>query len=203
MVKISLKLISAAAILAAVGAGLATTPAKAGLGLACPTATTQPFRAWGDSSAYAYAPDGGFEAGAAGWRLTGGASVVAGNETFAVHDDADSHSLALPAGSSASMPPMCIGLLSSHMRFFVRNSGNPASRLRVQVVYNGGLGAVLGIADVASLSAGSTWQPSDSVAMVGGLLPLLTQSVQFRFMPADSTGNWQIDDVYVDPLMHG
>ena len=39
-------------------------------------------------------------------------------------------------------------------------------------------------------------------ASFGGELPLLTQYVQFRITPADSTGNWRIDDVYLDPLMH-
>jgi hypothetical protein len=57
-------------------------PASAGLGLACPDATTQPFSSWSDYANYAYLPDGGFEAGAAGWKLGSGAKVVAGNETF-------------------------------------------------------------------------------------------------------------------------
>jgi hypothetical protein len=38
--------------------------------------------------------------------------------------------------------------------------------------------------------------------MLGGVLPLLTQDVRIRFTPADATGSWTIDDVYVDPLMH-
>jgi hypothetical protein len=203
MTKISIKFISAAAILAALGAVFVTTPASAGLGIACPNPTVQTFQHWGDVSFYSFLPDGGFETGGAGWKLAGGATVVSGNETFAVHGVRDSHSLVLPSGSSGTTPPMCIGLLSSHMRFFVRNSGNTSSRLRIQVIYNGGLGAVLGILDVGSVAAGSSWEPSPSVLMLGGLLPLLTQSVQFRFLPADSTGKWQIDDVYVDPLMHG
>jgi len=27
--------------------------------------------------------------------------------------------------------------------------------------------------------------------------------VQFRFAPTDSSGDWNLDDVYLDPLMHG
>jgi hypothetical protein len=38
--------------------------------------------------------------------------------------------------------------------------------------------------------------------MLGGVLPLLTQAVEFRFMPADRSGNWRLDDVYLDPLKH-
>ena len=52
------------------------------------------------------------------------------------------------------------------------------------------------------MTAGSEWQPSTPVGMLCGALPLLTSSVQFRFTPADSVGEWQIDDVYLDPLMH-
>jgi hypothetical protein len=38
--------------------------------------------------------------------------------------------------------------------------------------------------------------------MLGGLAPLLTSDVRFRFTPRDTGGNWRIDDVYLDPLMH-
>jgi hypothetical protein len=79
----------------------------------------------------------------------------------------------------------------------------------VQVVYDGGaaallgaLGAALGISDVATLTSTGAWQPSANIAMLGGIAPLLTSSVRFRFTPLKSGGNWRIDDVYLDPLMH-
>jgi hypothetical protein len=135
--------------------------------------------------------------------------VVRGNETFFVHGAADRYSLSLPAGSSATTVPMCIGLLSGKMRFFAQNTGSSKSRLRVQVVYSGGVGGLLGsvgktlgVSDIGYVTGGSTWQPSQAVPMLGGVLPLLTQSVQFRFTPADRSGNWRIDDVYLDPLKH-
>ena len=43
---------------------------------------TNPFGAWGDQADYALAPGGDFESGAAGWTLTGGAAVAAGNQPF-------------------------------------------------------------------------------------------------------------------------
>jgi hypothetical protein len=104
---------------------------------------------------------------------------------------------------------MCIGLFSGHMRFFAQNTGAAASGLRVQVIYHGGVGAILGglgstlrISDQDTLFAGTAWAPTEDVPMTGGLLPLLTQSVQFRFTPLSTGGNWRIDDVYLDPLMH-
>jgi hypothetical protein len=191
-------------------AALATAlPAQGGLGVACPDPTSQIFAPWGDFSNYAYAPDGGVEAGAAGWKLSGGAGTVRGNEAFFVHDEGDRYSLSLPAGSSATTPPMCVGLLSGKMRFFTQNTGSAKSHLRVQVIYLGGVGGLLGsvgktlgVADLADVTGGSTWQPSQAVPMLGGVLPLLTQAVQFRFTPADRSGNWRIDDVYLDPLKH-
>ena len=37
---------------------------------------------------------------------------------------------------------MCISLLNSKMRFFATNTGNPNARLKVQVLYNGGVGSL-------------------------------------------------------------
>ena len=65
---------------------------------------SQPFASWGDSSSYTLIPGGNFEAGAFPWALTGGAKVLAGNETYHVGGPADSQSLSLPAGSSATSP---------------------------------------------------------------------------------------------------
>lgn len=200
MLRLRGRMILVASITAALFAASAT-PANAALGIACPDPAFKAFSPWGDPAAYAFAPNGGFESGAAGWTLTGPARVVAGNETFAVHGAGDGYSLSLPSGSSATSGPMCIGALSTKMRFFARNTGSSTARLTVKVLYDGGLGQLLGIADAGTISAGK-WQPSPAITMLGGLLPLLTRDVRIRFLPADSTGSWTIDDVYVDPLMH-
>jgi hypothetical protein len=174
-------------------------PASAGLGLACPDATTQPFSRWADYANYAYVPDGGFEGGATGWKLASGAKVVAGNEPFYIHSSSDKYALAVPQGSSATTPPMCIGLLSSKMRFVV--TGTSGSKVKVQVIYRGLLSSVLGIFDGGTVSTNGTWQPSPGISMLGGVLPLLTQSVQFRFVA--TSGTPKIDDVYLDPMKSG
>jgi hypothetical protein len=195
--------------LAATVAAMAATSGAASAAVVCPTPTSTPFAAQGDHASYALAPDGGFEAGAPGWKLTGGARIVAGNESFAASGPG-SHSLSRPAGSTATSPPMCIGLVSTSMRAFISNSGSAASRLHVQVIYNGGagalvggLGAGLGVSDEGTFSSGATWAPmSEPVTMLGGALPLFTPTVQFRFAPLATGGSWRIDDVYLDPLMH-
>jgi hypothetical protein len=198
--------LSVAALLVAAAAAIVSAtaaPARAALGVACPDPNAQVFLPWGDVSFYADVPNGGFESGATGWTLSGGAKVVSGNESFSVGGADDTSSLSLPAGSSATSSRMCIGALSGHMRLFTANGGSSSSRLRVQVIYGGGLGSVLGIFDAGSLASSAAWQPSPWVTMLGGTLPLLTQYVQFRFSPADSVGSWRIDDTYLDPLMHG
>lgn len=203
----SLALLTLAAGLMALS--VTAAPAHAGLGISCPDPASQVFKPWGDNAFYGFAPNGGFESGTSGWTVSGGAKVVAGNESFFVHGAGERYALSLPAGSSATSPPMCVSLLNGKMRFFAANAGSPSSKLKVQVLYRGGvggllglLGGMLGLADVGYVGAGPAWQPSAPVGMLGGTLPLLTQSVQFRFTPVDSTGNWKIDDVYLDPLLH-
>jgi hypothetical protein len=57
----------------------------------------------------------------------------------------DQLSLSLPAGASATSPPMCISLLSSKMRFLTR--GSSGCKVKVQIIYRGLLSSVLGILD--------------------------------------------------------
>jgi hypothetical protein len=179
-----------------IAVAMGAAPASAGLGLACPSPTSTPFAAWSDFAYYAFAPDGGFESGGSGWSLGGGARVVAGNESFYVHSKTDKVSLSLPAGASATSPGMCISLISSKMRFVAR--GDSGSKVKVQIIYRGLLSSVLGILDGGTYSTGGSWKPSPQIGMLGGLLPLLTSSVSFRFTAVG--GATAIDDVYLDPM---
>jgi hypothetical protein len=171
------------------------SPASAGLGLACPDATGKPFSPWSDYANYAFSPNGGFESGTTGWSISG-AKVAPGNESFYIHGNADKYSLSMPAGASATSPPMCISLLSGKMRFVAR--GDTDAKVKVQIVYSGLLSSVLGILDGGTMSVGKAWSPSPQVGMLGGVLPLLTSSVSFRFTA--SGGAASIDDVYLDPM---
>jgi len=188
-----------AALIMLVGSTLAlaltTAPAGAALGISCPGATTTPFKAWSDAANYAAVPGGGFEAGTTAWTLGGGAAIVSGNEPFHLHAATDLRSLRLPKGATATSPPMCIALFSSKMRFVV--GGSAGAQVHVQVLYNGLVSSVLGILDGGTVTSSGAWQPSSQIGMLGGVLPLLTQSVQFRFVA--TSGTVQLDDVYLDP----
>jgi hypothetical protein len=189
-----------AGVTAAAMLGLA---AFAGSAQACSyTGAEQVFSPWGDQHSYVLAPDGGFEAGAAGWSLSGGAKAVGGNESYYLNDAADSRSLSLPAGSQATSPPICMSIDTPIFRMFARNTGDPSSPLRVAATYK-----LLGLVQtkvVNTVTAGSNWAPTQQMStvltlstIIGTLIP---SSIQVQITPLDSKGKWQVDDFYVDPF---
>jgi len=162
----------------------------------------QVFKPWGDSHSYVLAPDGGFEAGGAGWSLSGGASAVAGNESFFLNDEGDGRSLSLPAGSSAVSPPICMSLDTPIFRLMARNTGNPKAGLQVEATYK--LLGLVRTKTVSTVTAGTGWAPGQQMStvltlstVVGTLIP---SAIQIRITPVGSGGNWQVDDLYIDPF---
>ncbi len=184
---------------------LAST-AKAGLigtGSAsyCSPTSTQAFTAWGDQNAYTLLPNGSFENGNTSWTMSGGAKVVAGNEPFYLNGRRDSHSLLLPAGSSAYSATMCFALGDWHLRFLMRNVGSQTGSLRVTVIVPSLLGGLLTVLDGGTVSSNGTWQPSARIQLLlSNVTSLLgTKAVAFRFTPVGRDAAYQIDDVYLDP----
>jgi hypothetical protein len=191
----------ATSVLAA-GGSAAAAPLDRGLA-PCAQDLTQPFLPWLDPLSYAFAPNGGLESGLAGWSSSGGARVVSGNESYAVHGAGDAYSLSLPQGASATTPPICIGTLTPTTRFFVRNAGASLSTLRVDVLYTTVLG-IRGSALVGLVVGSPSWQPTLPLPLFANVigLPLLTggsTQISLRFTALGSGGSWQVDDVYVDP----
>ena len=196
------------ALATAIGALALFAPAAAQAGPlvasapSCDTQLTQPFTPWLDPASYTLSGGGSFENGAAGWTL-GGASVVSGNESYGVHGAGDSSSLSLPGGSSATSSTACVGIDHPTIRFFARNTGSPFGTLAVNVRFEDSSGAVRSL-QIGQVGGVGGWQPTAQMPIVANLLPLLPGEytpVQFRFTPQG--GNWQIDDVYVDPWRNG
>jgi hypothetical protein len=190
--------LAAVLLIALFAIGVSATAAQA---CSYPGAKTV-FAPWGDQHSYALAPDGGFESGGAGWSLRGGAGVVAGNESYQLNGAADSRSLALPAGSSATSPPICMSIDTPLLRLMARNTGDPSSSLRVEAIYS-----LLGLVRtnvINTVSAGSSWEPSKQMSTVLGLSTIigtiLPSAIEVRITPLDSKGQWQVDDLYVDPF---
>ena len=186
---------------------LAFAPAPASAGLLVKTATgcqsqvlTQPFARFGDSSYYTPVSNGGLESGTTDWTLSN-ASVVSGNETYYVRSASDSKSLYLPSGGSATTRAICVGISNPAMRFFVKSAGTGLlSSLRVDVQFESSLGVVLSL-PIGTVSPKTAWAASPRLLIVANLLPLMPGNqtpVAFRFT-AQGTGNWWVDDVYVDP----
>jgi hypothetical protein len=157
------------------------------------------FGAWGDTALYMPTANGTLE-GAGGWRLAGGAMRVEGNEPFFVSSADDRWSLALPADSSATNSVRCARNAYPLLRFFARNSGSADSLLRVEVTYTDGFG-VEQVLEVEKLAAGEEWAPTEPLPFLDPSLPLdlQTSDVSFTFTPLGDGGNWQIDDVFIDP----
>jgi hypothetical protein len=186
-----------------VTAVLATLAVFAGSAQACSsTGAKQAFSRFGDQRNYVLAPDGGFEAGGTGWRFAGGAEVVSGNESYNLNSASDSNSLALPAGSSAVSPPVCMSIDTPVFRMVARNTGDPTSQLRVTATYR--LLGLLQTRTVGTVTAGSSWtptQPQSTLLTLSTIVGLLIPSaIEIHITPLDSKGNWQVDDLYVDPF---
>jgi hypothetical protein len=200
-----LRIIFIAASLAVVALAAGAPSASAGLLVASapdcsPQPTSQPFAKWGDSGQYQLAPGGAFEAGSPSWSLSGGASVVTGNESFKVHGANDSRSLRLPPGASATSPVMCVGIEHPIARLFAKNNTLLVSTLSVEVIFETSLG-LKASAPIGVLLPSGQWKPSPKLLVLANLLPLLPGEhtpVQFR-VTSVGLGTWWVDDFYVDP----
>jgi hypothetical protein len=191
--------IASAALASSASAGVITTTAKA-----CDDgALSQPFGRFGDRAQYKLVDNGSFESGTAGWALTGGAAVASGNESYNVRGAGDAKSLKLPAGSSATTPFVCVGADEPTLRLFAkRNSAllGLVSTLQVQIQVQTQIGLTAWLPVLPGDLGGSSWHPTIAMPFLVNLLTLGDRTqVRFRFVPL--LGSWQIDDVYVDPMI--
>jgi hypothetical protein len=194
-----------AAITAAVAIGAFAAPAGAGILTASAKdcgdeSLSRPFAEFGDSHLYKIVPGGSFEGALTDWTLVGNAKVAAGNEPWKVGGASHGKSLVLPAGSSAITAPTCVGLAEPTLRFFAKKNSGLLSTLAVSVYVKTSLGLVVPV-PVGVVLGNGQWKATPQMLIVANLLPLLPGDrtpVAFQFTPL--LGEWQIDDVYVDPL---
>jgi len=188
----------------AAGAGFASTAGSANAGLISSLlggncgATLPYFLPWGDFSTYYYAPNGGFEDGASGWSLSGGAAVVQQDNEPWYLAGFGSHALQIPTGGSASID-VCYGLTYPGVRFFATGVGGDAT-IHVKVVAHSLLG-VLSVLDGGTFTASEGWEPSPKVSTLFSALaaPLGAKSMELQFTVENGTA--QIDDLFVDPFL--
>jgi hypothetical protein len=197
----------AAAIIATIASAAFASTANAGLLTASAESCDdpqleQPFARWRDYANYKPLGDGGFEAGAQGWTLSGGAYVASGNESYYVGGSGDRRSLVLPRGSRAVSPFTCVGLDEPTLRLFAKRRSGLLTTLLVEMQVQTSLGLSLWLPVLPGDLGGSSWHPTATMPLLGNILTLSRSDrtpVRFRFTPL-LFGSWQIDDVYVDPF---
>jgi hypothetical protein len=169
-----------------------------GIAATCAGKSSQPFSPWGDFNFYELAPNGTLES-TNGWTPTGGAKLVQGSEPFAVTGLLGRYSLSIPAGATATSPAMCIDEARPTFRFFGKTAQGASASLRAEaIVERPSQYAALG-----SVSGSTAWAPM--APMDTGAASLLLNgkgsvAVRLRF---SATGDWQIDDLFVDPRKMG
>jgi hypothetical protein len=158
---------------------------------------SQVFRPWGDIAQYVLAPSGDFSS-ATGWDFSG-AKIASG-----ASPKSSGRVLAFADGGAAISPVVCLSLLHPTVRLFAHNTGAAGSRLRVTALFGGSDGRKYEL-PVATLQAGASWSPTPIMPVVLNLFAAISPGgympVSFRFAEVGSAaGQWQIDDLYVDPF---
>jgi hypothetical protein len=196
-----------------VSAAVASSVLFFGLAPAAPASTavcsfpaqSSPFVPWSDSNSYFLAPGGNFDDGTAGWALAGSAGLVSGNEPYDVSDQGTS-SLGLPTTSAAATSPvMCVTADAPTFRLFIKNNGNLGhidGQLAVYLNFQNTNGKWQQV-KIAALTVKSTaWTLSPKISFIQYISTPLQSglaNVSFTFKPNDNHGNWQLDDMFVDP----
>jgi len=210
---LSLRIATAAVVVAAtaIGAGTASAYAPAGApGLGkytqgCPTFTTsEPFTPWADTGDYFLGPAADFEGSLTGWTAKG-AKIVSGNEKYYVNAATDSHSLSLPKGAAATSPSVCVTLDTPALRLFVKNTSASASAtLQINMTYtnNQGKASTATVAKIA-VGKGADWAPIAPVLFLSKITSILSNNGQtWVTFQLTSNGSLLVDDFYVDPIKH-
>src|SRR5262249_48078231 len=160
------------------------------------------FRPWGDSNSYFLMPNGGFEDGTQDWWLSGGASVVWGDEPYDVGGWADMRSLRMPTGATAESRTICVGVGEDSVRMFVKNPRVPGSVLHIDAtVRNTETGEVAKTSyDIDAFDGPYGWSPTARL-YIPNLLGHSDdqQELTLRFTTVGTPATWYVDDVYVDP----
>jgi hypothetical protein len=195
----------------ALGAALAsTTPAMADEGLAANTtaqtqqecqapALSQPFSDLKDNRDYVLAPGGDFsDPSGAGWQFFGGARI----DDVAKPDGSTGGALYMPSGSMAVSPVMCVDMTYPTARLWAQTLGGDGN-VSFSVSY-AGTKSELKPQDVGHVQGGrGRWSLSGDVHIKPELAGKAFgwRRVAFVLTAGGKSGEFEIDDIYVDPRM--
>jgi hypothetical protein len=163
-----------------------------------------PFGRFGDRRNYVLAPDGSFEdAMLEGWQLSGAKRVTEADPVKLGASDGRGM-LAMPARSSAISPTMCVDLDYPTFRLLGKAVRLPDSAgFKIEIVYPDSPKPVweelTKFDGKQFVNAGSGWRLTSDLDMkpdLGGKAAGFRR-VAFRFTAL--SGEWRMDDLYVDP----
>jgi len=185
------------------GIGVVPTVAAYGNPVACGTPSTKAsFARFGDTNNYFLVSNGGFESGATDWSLSGGATVVAGNESYYANSGSDWHSLQIPAGATAESRTICVSRTQNIIRLFANNLRVTGAILHVEAWAqnpSNGQWAVTAF-DVNGNANAAGWSPTMQLQMPNMFGGTGTQNMFFRLTTRGAAATWYVDDLYVDPV---
>lgn len=191
--------VSVVALAAVAPSALATKPAAAS-GPCAPRSFSTIFSSFGDNALYTLAPDGGLEAGAAGWTLGTGARVVDESSSIKLNGTVGARSLELTPRASATTPAICVERGYPRFRFAARSLAAGKGAVRVKVIY----GADRKVMTARTVTPATAWGVGRVLKLVEGQFKVkagASGEVRFRFTA--SGGTVRVDDVYVDPRYRG
>jgi hypothetical protein len=165
---------------------------------------SNPLLAFKDRRDYFVAPGGDFEDPQLdGWQLEGGATVTGGGSTQAVLGT-QQLSLALPPGSSATSPEMCVDLNYPTFRFFMAQlERDTDAELAVDVIYPALSRNNVREAKKFRLKAKDGWSLSDDIKLepqrLGKRSGWRKVAIRFRVKPGNKPAGYRVDDILIDP----
>jgi hypothetical protein len=186
--------VTTVAAAAACVAGLSGAPRSA-QAAACPPPPTPVYAFPDDQLAYVMTTGGDFGAASPGWTLTGGATRVADQAPDPVGPVNGTGALYLPPGSSATSPCVTAPGIVGLVRLYAKSVGAQGGQLNVQVIVHGTTYPTPLVAP-AAYWAPTPLQESGAPAYKGAV------TYQVRLSPAGSGAAFDVDDVWIDPLMH-
>jgi hypothetical protein len=164
-----------------------------------------PLQGFKDARDYFVAPAGTFESATLpGWKLAGGARLSAGSAPYGVTGANHTQSLALPPGSSATSPEMCVDLNYPSFRFFVAQLVEDSdAELAVDVIYPALKSKNVREAKKLKLKPKDGWRLSDDIKLepqrVGKASGWRKVALRFRAKQGNKDGEFRIDDILIDP----
>ena len=188
-------LATAITVAAAFAAGLSSGATTSALAAACPPPPTPVYAFPDDQTEYVMTTGGAFGAGSPAWTLTGGAARVADQAPDPFAPASSTGALYLPPGSSATSPCVTAPGIVGWVRLYAKSVGALDGRLSVQIIVHGTAYAA------GTVAPGAGW---GATPLLRSDAPLYKGAVtyQVRLTPVGPGAAFNVDDAWIDPLMH-